>query len=105
VGVSITRFTEGEDIVFRVDASPSPGMVRCKSEVRLELDGRWCKSKEDKEVLGNNENADSANDAGGGKADADRKNGKEADKADDGTVDGIVEATEAEVGAKVRPWT
>jgi hypothetical protein len=105
VGVSIIRFTEGEDIVLRVDTSPSPGMVRCRLKWNRELDGRWCKSKESKEVLGGGENAYGADDEVSGKADADGKDGKEAYDAYDGADDGTVEVTEAEVGPKVRPWT
>jgi hypothetical protein len=73
-------------------------------ELRLEVDGRRCKSKEDKEVLGGTEDADRADSEIGEKADADGKDGKEADEADDGTHEETVEVSQAEVGPKVRPW-
>jgi hypothetical protein len=114
VGVSVICFTEGEYIgssglrlllfLLEADASPSPGMVTCKLELRLELDRRWCKSMEDNEVLGGTENADGADDEVGGKADANGKGGKETDEADDETDDGTVEVLEAEVGPNVRLW-
>jgi hypothetical protein len=78
-------------------------MVRCRLELRLELDGRWCKSKDGNEVLGGTDDADGVDDEVGSKADADGKNVKEADDADDRTDDETVQVTKVEAGPKVRP--
>jgi hypothetical protein len=105
--VSVIRLTDGEYIgssglrllVFflGVDTSPSPGTVRCKLELRLEVEGRWCKSTD------GTEDADDIDDPDGmdgkeGMADAegkDGKNGRDAEEADEGTDEVTDEGTEA----------